>query len=187
MKLVRFSLQWRIQVFPGAPTPGGSANLLLPPANVVWGKVMFLHMSVILSTGGSLYDVTSSLAAGGVLCPRRVSVRGWVCVQGVCVQEGLCQEHPTLYDKEQSVRILLKCILVWYNFCRKCIKINKLDWVERCASLVSDRSVCLNGCMRVYMYMCMYIRMYVNPSILFALIDLMWCKNCQSCRLRVVD
>ena len=127
MKLVRFSLQWRIQVFPGAPTPGGSANLLLPPANVVWGKVMFLHMSVILSTGGSLYDVTSCLAAGGVLCPRRVSVRGWVCVQGVCVQEGLCQEHPTLYDKEQSVRILLKCILVWYNFCRKCMKMNKLD------------------------------------------------------------
>ena len=27
-------------------------NKLLPPANEVWGKVMFLHMSVILSTGG---------------------------------------------------------------------------------------------------------------------------------------
>ena len=26
--------------------------LLLPPANEVWGKVMFLHLSVILFTGG---------------------------------------------------------------------------------------------------------------------------------------
>ena len=37
--------------------------LLLPPVNEVWGKVMFLHMSVILSTGGSLHDVPSCLAA----------------------------------------------------------------------------------------------------------------------------
>ena len=27
---------------------------LLPPANKVWGKVIFLHMCVILSTGGSM-------------------------------------------------------------------------------------------------------------------------------------
>ena len=27
--------------------------LLLPPANEVWGKVIFLHLSVILFTGGS--------------------------------------------------------------------------------------------------------------------------------------
>ena len=43
------------------------AHLLLP-SNEVWGKVMFLLVSVILSTsgqrgGGSLYDVTSCLAA----------------------------------------------------------------------------------------------------------------------------
>ena len=34
----------------------------LPPANEVWGKVMFLLSSVILSRG-SLYDVTSHLVA----------------------------------------------------------------------------------------------------------------------------
>ena len=28
---------------------------LLPPANDVWGKVMFLHLSVILFTGGGVY------------------------------------------------------------------------------------------------------------------------------------
>ena len=28
---------------------------LLPPANEVWGKVIFLHLSVILFTGGDVY------------------------------------------------------------------------------------------------------------------------------------
>ena len=138
MKVVRFSLQWRIQVFPGAPTPEGSANLLLPPANAVWGKVMFLHTSVILSRGGSLYDVTSCLLFRRVLCPRGVSVQGeslsgggsvsrGFSVQGVSVQGGLCQGDPILYGKEQAVRILLEYIFVWYNFCRKCMKMNRLD------------------------------------------------------------
>ena len=36
----------------------------LPPVNEVWGKTMFLHVSVILSKGeGGLYDVTSCLDA----------------------------------------------------------------------------------------------------------------------------
>ena len=30
-----------------------SVSYLLPPANEVWGKVMFLHLCVILFTGGS--------------------------------------------------------------------------------------------------------------------------------------
>ena len=34
--------------------------LFLPPANEVWGKVMFLHLSVILFTGG----VSARLHAG---------------------------------------------------------------------------------------------------------------------------
>ena len=38
----------------------GTVWCLLPSANEVWGKVIF---SVILSTGRSLYDVTSCLAA----------------------------------------------------------------------------------------------------------------------------
>ena len=29
-----------------------STNIFLPPANEVWGKVIFLHLSVILFTGG---------------------------------------------------------------------------------------------------------------------------------------
>ena len=87
-------------------------KILLPRANEVWGKVMFLHLSVSLfTTGGSLYDVTSFLAArgrvsvwgslsrGGVsvkgrgLCPGEGSLsRGGVSVQGrgLCPREGLC-------------------------------------------------------------------------------------------------
>ena len=52
---------------------------LLPPANEVWGKVMFfLHLSVILFTEGSL-------SRGRGLCP------GW---RGVSVQGGLCHRDP---------------------------------------------------------------------------------------------
>ena len=41
----------------------GLSRFLLP-ANELWGKVMFLQVSVILSMGGGvLYDVTSCLAA----------------------------------------------------------------------------------------------------------------------------
>ena len=34
---------------------------LLPPANEVWGKVIFLHLSVILFTGGSTWACTPLL------------------------------------------------------------------------------------------------------------------------------
>ena len=76
-------------------------NLLLPPANEVWGKVMFLQASVILSTGrwGKIYIQ-----------------RGRVCIQeGICIQ-GVGGKTPQwiLRDtvNERTVRILLECILV---------------------------------------------------------------------------
>ena len=39
---------------------------LLPPANEVWGKVICLHLSVILSTGGCL--VSGGCLVGGMRC-----------------------------------------------------------------------------------------------------------------------
>ena len=63
----------------------------LPPAKEVWGKVMFLHMSVILSKGkGSLYDVTSSLATWSHV-PSRGSLSRGTC-RGVFV----LRESPSL-------------------------------------------------------------------------------------------
>ena len=42
----------RISKRRGTNSREGCANLLLPPANEVWGKVIFLHLCVILFTGG---------------------------------------------------------------------------------------------------------------------------------------
>ena len=75
----------------------------LPPANEVWGKVMFLHLSVILFTGGGSRWVYLGGGEGG-LCPG-----------GSLSGEGLCQEDPP-YGKERAVRILLECILVILMF-----------------------------------------------------------------------
>ena len=90
---------------------------LLPPANEVWGKVMFLHMSVILSTGwrGSLYDVTSCpmfLLGGLCLWPHVTS--GGVCPERVSVQGVSQTETPP--TEERVVHILLECILVLKYF-----------------------------------------------------------------------
>ena len=64
---------------------------LLPPANEVWGKVIFLHRSVILFTGGF----------PGTVPPRdQVHLRDQVHPPDT---------HPT------AVRILLECILVAVN------------------------------------------------------------------------
>ena len=79
-----------------------------------WGKVMFLHVSVILFTGGS-----RSLSMGG-LCPG-----GGLC-QGVSLSgRGLCHGDPT-YGNEQAVRILLECILiVQIFFVENCMKMKE--------------------------------------------------------------
>ena len=36
------------------PSEASEVPLSLPPANEVWGKVIFLHLSVILFTGGGV-------------------------------------------------------------------------------------------------------------------------------------
>ena len=65
--------------------------ILLPPANEVWGKVIFLHLSVILFTGGSYHSMpcrwypSMSCRSGGISqhalqvsrpTPRGGSLRG---------------------------------------------------------------------------------------------------------------
>ena len=45
------------------------SSVLLPPANEVWGKVIFLHLSVILFTGGCLLPGGCLLEGGA--CSRR--------------------------------------------------------------------------------------------------------------------
>ena len=98
----------------------------LPPQRSC-GKVMFLHLCVILFTEGrSLYR---GVSAWGDLCPGRSLSRGslsWgVSVQGgslsrrvhvqggLCLEGGLCQAP---YGNERAVRILLECIFVSTTF-----------------------------------------------------------------------
>ena len=66
------------------------------------GKVMFLHLSVILFTGGSL--------------SRGVSVWWTLCPGGLC-PGGSLSGRPLLYGYVRAVRILLECILVGICVC----------------------------------------------------------------------
>ena len=64
----------------GAPTPkSGYANLLLPPENEAWGKVIFLQVSVILLTGGCA-------CSGGCMVPGGAWSRGECMVSGGLVE-----------------------------------------------------------------------------------------------------
>ena len=56
----------------------------LPLANEVWGKVIFLHLSVILSTGGAGGPAHTGSAPGGV---------GWRHLPGTATAAG--GTHPT--------------------------------------------------------------------------------------------
>ena len=87
--------RWNDRVFPDADLSEMSIIvtvfcIFLPPANEVWGKVICLHLSVILSTSGG---------GGGLPGPG----------------EGLV-ENPTRRLLLRAVRILLECILVEYYF-----------------------------------------------------------------------
>ena len=70
-------------------------KFFLPLANKVWGKLMFLNVSVILSTGGggwlpSMYHWSHDR---GVCIHGRVCIQGRLCIQGVCIWGG-GRPHP---------------------------------------------------------------------------------------------
>ena len=84
---------------------------------------MFLHLSVILVTGGFL-----SKAGAGCLS-RRVSVEGGaLCPGGGSVQGVSVQGDPRTV-KERAVRILLECILVYRKIHNPDLFENILDFV----------------------------------------------------------
>ena len=84
-------------------------NRLLPPVNEVWGKVMFLHMSVILSTGG------------GGLCMMSLPVwlagpmflLGALCLGGLCPGGSLWGVSPQ--QKPRTVKSG-RCTSYWNAF-----------------------------------------------------------------------
>ena len=103
-----------------------------------WGKVMFLHVSVILFTGrGVSVSVPGSVSVLGKvglhprgLCPGESlsgrslsgeSLSGGLCLEGSLSGESLmlkltsCHGDPP-YGNEQVVRLILECILVNIGF-----------------------------------------------------------------------
>ena len=80
----------------------------LPPANEVWGKVIFLHLSVILCTGVCL--VLGAAGPGGVWSQGVPGPRGGLVPGG-----GGAWWRPSGRLLLRAVRILLECILVNYK------------------------------------------------------------------------
>ena len=67
-------------------------TIVEPPANEVWGKVMFLHMSIILSTRSGVYMMSLLIWLPGpmFLLVGGGGVSGPIFLPGG--QEGLCPE-----------------------------------------------------------------------------------------------
>ena len=60
-------------------------NFFLPPVNEVWGKVMFLHLSVRSQVGGG--SASREGLPGGPACKGLHS--GWLCMQGRGMPRGV--------------------------------------------------------------------------------------------------
>ena len=125
----------------------------LPPANEVWGKVMFLHLFVSLFTEKGVGfpacipgDMTRrglhrGGEGGGWWFPsmQHMSHDGGVSIQGRWVDP-----HPKIHGNtvnKRAVCILLECILVWF------IKKSKLFNERNIASHITALmlTLCVNG------------------------------------------
>ena len=106
--------------------------MLLPPANEVWGKVIFSQVFVCPQGVGFSTCITGYMTRGpassGVLPLAGVCIQGGLHPGGVCIQgdlhrggswtASLPEIHEILWDtvNKWAVRILLECILVRSNF-----------------------------------------------------------------------
>ena len=84
--------------------------LSLPPANEVWGKVIFLHLFVILFTGGAYF--MGCLLRGECLVPGGLVREGGAWSWEGCLVPGVPGGDPPGWLLLWAVRILLECILV---------------------------------------------------------------------------
>ena len=93
---------------------------------------MFLHLSVILLTGGLCPSMHHRSHDWGGLCLRGSLSRGGLCLgvsfEGVSVRE-TPRQRPPFYSNERAVRILLECILVLnVTDFDGCMTVQRLTW-----------------------------------------------------------
>ena len=69
---------------------GKQDNQIVTAANEVWGKVIFLHLFVILFTGGEVCSRGGSGPGGGCACSRGVCSGGCLLPRGVSASQGGC-------------------------------------------------------------------------------------------------
>ena len=129
----------------GWQTSSGKECCLLPPANEVWGKVIFLHLFVILFTGGSTWPGTPP----------------WTRYTP------LDQVHPAqsmLGDtvNVRAVRILLECILVQSTFTNSIITTNLPQRLHQLKQLFSIPSFLIANIYWHYYYRCMLLTVLTN-------------------------
>ena len=135
--------------------------MFLPPANEVWGKVIFLHKFVILITGGGhawllcggmhgcwggMHGCSRGMrgCSGGacVVAPGGMhSCLGGACVValGVCVWDTMTHRDAV---NEQAVHILLECILVT----PVCHSVHRGSWCQGPGPGPGPRGVSAWGC-----------------------------------------
>ena len=103
------------------------AAIFLPPANEVWGKVIFLHLSVILFTGGG--GVSGQVPPGRYTHPPAGTP---LPPPGRYTPSNACWDTVN----KRAIRILLECILVYDLFLQSreggMASLAPLPWIRYC-------------------------------------------------------
>ena len=117
-------------------------SLSLTHTHEVWGTVMFLHTSVILSTG-SLCMMSLPVWLPGPMFLLGVSVFGPMLILGVSVWDVTFQRTPRrpprnrdpTFGKEPALRNLLECAIVLCKFVAYEIKSPNINSISKCIRL----------------------------------------------------
>ena len=142
------------------------SNPLLPIANEVWGKVIFLHLSVILFTGGCLL-LGGVCSRGGLLQGVPGPGRGVCSGGGGCLVECILVKANNWIPKSYVTMTSERCLL-WHcvTFCTKGHSIhNKYVICKETSTLTeteTDTYTNINGLCRI-VWWCSY---YIETSVL---------------------
>ena len=115
---------------------GYKVNPSLPPANELWGKVIFLHLSVILFTGGSTWTGTPPdryTPLGRYTLPARYTPRAGTPPAGILSTSGLYASYWNAFLFDMFYRCIfeiffLLIILLFYVLSFWCFYVCFILW-----------------------------------------------------------